>query len=91
MIVYNDNVIFAVLVGVVCGGGVYSLFRNGSAAALGGCLAVILFDLVIRIRNETEDARLIAPDAGGHIWFVPAWAWALVGGVIGGTMWLGWL
>ena len=91
MIIYNDNVIFAVLFGVVCGGGVYSFFRNSSAAVFAGCLSIILFDLVMRIRNENEDARLIAPDAGAHIWFIPAWAWALVGGAIGGAMWLGWL
>jgi len=91
MIVYNDNVIFAVLVGAVFGGGAYSLFRSGMGATLAACLGVIIFDVVMRIRNESEDARLIAPNAGGHIWFVPAWAWALVGGGIGGMMWLGWL
>ena len=91
MIIYNDNVIFAALIGAACGGGVYSLFRNGKWAALAACLGIIIFDVVVRMRNETEDARLIAPNAGGHIWFVPVWAWAMVGGAIGGLMWLGWL
>ncbi|HVX13479.1 MAG TPA: hypothetical protein VHC22_20005 [Pirellulales bacterium] len=91
MIIYNDNVIFAALIGAVCGGGVYSLFRNGGGAALAGCSGMMAFDLVMRIRNQTEDARLIAPDAGGHIWFIPVWTWALVGGLIGGSMWMGWL
>lgn len=60
-------------------------------AALAACLGIIVFDLVVRVRNEMEDARLIAPNAGGHIWFIPVWAWAMVGGAIGGLMWLGWL
>lgn len=91
MIIYNDNVIFAALVGAVCGGAAYSLSRNGGGAALAGCLGAILFDLFLRIRNQSEDARLIAPDAGGHIWFIPVWAWGTIFGAIGGMMWMGWL
>ena len=91
MIVYNDNVIFAVLIGVVSGGAVYSLYRNGSVAGLAGCLGMILFDFVTRLRNQSEDVPLLAPDAGGHIWFIPVWIIGLVGGGIAGMMWLGWL
>lgn len=91
MIVYNDNVIFAVLIGVTCGGGVYSLFRNASAATFGGFVGLVLFDFVMRLRNQSEDVPLLAPDAGGHIWFIPVWIIGLVGGGIGGMMWLGWL
>lgn len=91
MFVYNDNVIFAVTVGVVTGGSVYSFFRNGSAAALAGCLGMIVFDLFLRLRSQIDEVPLLAPDAGGHIWFIPVWILGLIGGGIGGMMWLGWL
>ena len=89
--VYNDNAIFAVAVGAAGGFGAYSYFRNVNGGVLAGALCLIAFDLFLRIRNQSEDARLIAPDAGGHVWYAPMWIIGLVLTIIGGMLWLGWL
>ncbi|HUY90896.1 MAG TPA: hypothetical protein VMV10_19325 [Pirellulales bacterium] len=91
IIIYNDNAIFDIAVGVAGGFGVYSYFRNTNAAVLAGIVILIAFDLFLRLRNQSEDAPLIAPDAGGHIWYAPMWLLGLVSAGIGGAFWLGWL
>ena len=91
LIIYNDNVIFAVAIGAATGFGMYSYSRNASVAELVGGLSVIVFDLFLRLRNQDQDAPLLAPDAGGHIWFCPVWIIGIVLTGIGGMMWLGWL
>ena len=57
----------------------------GSEAVL--CEATVSTFVAFTVR----DAPLIAPDAGGHIWFVPIWTIGLVLTAIGGMFWLGWL
>ena len=91
IILYNDNAIFDIAVGVAGGFGVYSYFRHTNAAVIGGALCLVAFDLIMRLRNQTEDAPLIAPDAGGHIWFAPMWLLGLISAGNGGAFWLGWL
>jgi hypothetical protein len=89
--VFNDNAIFAAAVGVACGFGMYSYSRNVSAGAFLGAVCLIGFDLFLRLRNQSEDAPLLAPNAGGHIWFAPISIIGLVLTAIDAMFWLGWL
>jgi len=88
---FNDNALFAASVGFFGGLGAYSFWRNSSAAGFAGGAVIVAFDLFMRLRNNDQDVPLLAPNAGGHIWFIPVWIISLVVTGIGGMMWLGWL
>src|SRR4030095_3336471 len=46
------------------------------------CLALLLIDipyrLVKRDRRDSVLAGLVAPHVGGHVFFIPCWAWGIV-------------
>lgn len=91
IVFYNDYTFFAAAIGFVCGFGMYSFSRSGSAAAFVGSLSIIGFDLITRLRNRDQETPLLAPKAGGHIWFIPVWIIGIIVTAIGSMMWLGWL
>ena len=91
MLIYNYSAFFAIVTGLALGFGGYSLTRNVNIAIVTGIISVAGFDLISRLRNETEEVPILAPDAGGHIWFVPMWVYSIVGFIIWGVMWMEWV
>ncbi|MEX0702222.1 MAG: hypothetical protein WD069_09010 [Planctomycetales bacterium] len=91
MIFYNGNTVFGVAAAVCGGFSAYSLFQNGTAALFGAALGALALDLTMRLRDRSNDVPLLAPDAGGHIGFVPVWIWATFGTLVGLAEWLDWL
>jgi hypothetical protein len=89
--IFNGNTIIAAFFGLLGGFGVYSLTRNSTLAWLAGAASAIVFDIIMRLRNKEEDAPIIHPKAGAHIWFVPVWIIGLIVTVIGILSWLRWL
>ncbi len=91
MIFYNDNSVFGVAA-AVCGAlSAYALFKNGTAALFGAALGALVLDLGMRLRDGSNETPLLAPDAGGHIWFIPMWIWATCATIVGVLLWLDWI
>jgi predicted membrane protein len=91
MVFFNANTVFG-LAAAMCGAlSAYALFRNGTAAVFGGALGAMVVDIIMRLRDDNNEVPLLAPDAGGHIWFIPLWLWAAVSTIIGFVAWLGWI
>lgn len=91
MVIYNTNALIAAVVGVVAALAIGSLTGSHWFATVCGGIAVTVFDLNLRRKNDEESAPIIHPNAGAHIWFIPVWLLGIIGVGVGISMWLGFL
>lgn len=72
-IIFNWNALFALGCGLVIMVVCVALGFAKLGVVLGGLSAVGVDLFLFRLPNEECEKRWIHPEAGGHVWFIPAW------------------
>lgn len=73
MLIFNANALIAVGLGAAGGFALGSFIAVREVAVLGAIIIAMAVDVWMRFNSEDCDRPLIAPSAGGHVWFVPVW------------------
>ncbi|MFM9961441.1 MAG: hypothetical protein ACKV2Q_09460 [Planctomycetaceae bacterium] len=91
MVIFNTNGLLCGVVALITALAISSLTHSLPFSALCAGVAVIAFDINMRRKNSEVSAPIVHPNAGGHIWFIPAWILGTAVVVVGIAMWFGFL
>jgi len=65
--------------GLIAGVGSFVLKIADTPVLMGVGLALIVMDVIVRVRFRHQPAWFVRQESGGHLWFVPIW---LIGTVV---------
>lgn len=90
MLIFNYVALIPIVIAAACGAALSAATGSPTVGYVVAYLAAIGVDLYLRVKDLGTDG-LLKPSAGGHIWFVPVWVWAVLSGVFGLVANMNWI